>query len=259
MKNRLKIFKNSVLENSIKIGNYRLKAFVIGLFVYLFICLFPPLAGASNSSNSDYNIDVNNIDFNPHTITPTPKPYQPSETEPDDNPPEIYVDNSSLVFSTDNNFIDFGLLSPANPVTRTVKLVIANHQTAYSLLAFEDHPLSQSIQQKEPQGNTAIPDTTCDDGQCSETNESQWTSNLTYGFGYRCDNLSGSACLGFPNDNDYRQFSDSLKHEQPETIMETGDKYEQDKAQITLKLNLAGTQNPGSYNNSVTFIAVPNF
>ncbi len=251
MKHKFKMFKNLVIENSLKIENCKLKILIICLFAYLLICLFSPKAFASTSSNNNYNIDLQDIDINPERSGVAPQPYQMVATEPLDKTPDITFGNSAITFSTDNNLIDFGILSPANPVARTVNLSIINAQTQYQLLAFEDHPLST--------GSTIIPDTTCEDGQCSEIKESQWINNLTYGFGFRCDDITDSACIGFSTDNNYKQFADSAKQEKQQAIITSLLNYGDNKAKLTFKLNAAGTQKPGVYTNTITFIAVPNY
>ncbi|MBI2621014.1 MAG: hypothetical protein HYW63_00005 [Candidatus Levybacteria bacterium] len=88
-------------------------------------------------------------------------------------------------FSISNTLIDFGVLSPTNPVTRRSTLTISNSSApSYQVTASENHQL------QVVRSGAIIPDTTCDRGNCSESQAGQWSNTLTYGFGYRCDAIS---------------------------------------------------------------------
>lgn len=232
--------------------NLKLKIWVIGLLVYWFIGLLSPKAMAQSSSNNNYDIDVQNIDINPqNNLLPTPQiliNQTPTPTIPQE--PKSIIDNSFLSISLDNDFIDFGTLSPGNPVTRNAVLAVKSNSD-YQVISFEDHP----PQNKE---SVIIPDTTCEDGQCSETTESIWKNNLTYGFGYRCDDIEGSDCISFSEGDFYRQLADIRKKKPKETMSGFGDTAIK-KARLTFKLNAPGTQKPGNYSSNLTFIAVPNY
>jgi len=81
---------------------------------------------------------------------------------------------------------------------------------------------------------------------------------LTYGFGYRCDNVSGSDCA-FTTANNYKQFADTSHSETPQSVMTGVNVGKNIKTQITYKLNISATQPPGDYANVVRFIATPTF
>lgn len=158
-------------------------------------------------------------------------------------------------FSIDQTSIDFGPLSPTNPVTRTNTLTISNGSaTGYNVTASQNQPLTAS-------GSGAIiPDTTCDGGACSETASTAWISTLTYGFGYRCDNVSGTNCTGgFSDSNYYKQFADNSKSETPQVVMRGKNIGKRIQSKITYKLNISGTQQAGTYSNIITYIATPTF
>jgi hypothetical protein len=121
-----------------------------------------------------------------------------------------------------------------------------------TVLARENHPL-----QVEQSGAT-IPDTTCDSGTCNEQTASAWSSLTTFGFGYRCDNLSGTDCQsGFSNPLNYRQFASSESGELAQPVMRGVNVGRNIEGQITYKVNVSSTQAPGAYENFITYIALP--
>ncbi len=179
-----------------------------------------------------------------------------------------------LYFSLSENLIEYGQLSPTDPVTRTNSITIsAASSQAYTLQALENHPPRQTRVETGPLKHTTseviIPDTTCDNGICNETVAQPWTGTLTYGFGYRCDSLqtseqaisnyplrqsdSEASCLsGFYDTSSFKQFA----KETPEIVIEAAS---DSSSTITYKINISGVQAPEFYSNQITFIAVPNF
>lgn len=156
-------------------------------------------------------------------------------------------------FAISSLFIDFGPLAPGTPVTRTNTLTIKKGSTyKYQVLASENHPLRIEA------NSIDIPDTTCDDGTCSETTASAWTSVLAYGFGYRCDNITGNDCnSNFATDTSYKQFANTESSETAQSVMQSNGNGKTREAQITYKANISATQQAGEYKNMITFIAVP--
>lgn len=158
-------------------------------------------------------------------------------------------------FSISNLLIDFGTLTPTNPVKRTNTLTVTNGSAnGYAVTAFENHQLLV------PASGVLIPDTTCDTGLCTESTAASWpdSSILVYGFGYRCDNLSGTDCSTFSTDY-YKQFADDSKAETPQTVMSSLLVGKNRQAQITYKVNISGTQAAGRYSNVITYIATPTY
>jgi len=155
-------------------------------------------------------------------------------------------------FTISQTSIDFGTISPANPVIRT-NILTVNNQSAggYVVTGSENHPMLM------PSSGSMIPDTTCDNGLCSPSNATAWTSSLTYGFGYRCDNVSGTDCVAaFATPTFYKPFSASPTA----TIVMTGINVGINKqSQITYKVNVSNMQPGGAYSNLVTYIATPTF
>ena len=148
--------------------------------------------------------------------------------------------------------INFGDLNPGEPISRTNTVTISNQSApGYQLTALENHPMRS--------GTTDIPDTTCDDGVCTEITSSTWDSLLAYGFGFRCDNLTGIDCdSGFSQATAYKQFANQESGEVPAVFMSGGSEASS-SAQITYKVNISQAQTPGTYQNSITYIASPTF
>lgn len=167
--------------------------------------------------------------------------------------------------SVSNSLIDFGTLSPTNPITRTNTISVSNLSApGFLVTASENHQLLA------PRSGAIIPDTTCDRGSCSESFASQWTSALTYGFGYRCDAVSvliagtkSRGCVSndlafFYNKDAFRQFPDASKSEKAIPILKGGRGRNQ-KGTITYKANISSSQPAGLYTNSITYILTPTF
>lgn len=156
----------------------------------------------------------------------------------DFNKEEIKNRDSKLTFTLSSAIIDFGLIQPTSPVIRENTLKVSTSGLPYSIIAFEDHPPRPvpSVQD--------IPDTTCDDGNCWETQESAWLNPLAFGFG-----------ISLFSDK-YRQ----LANEEAGEIKQSVANSNQDKElKVTYKVNIAKSQPAGTYINTITYILVPNF
>lgn len=158
--------------------------------------------------------------------------------------------------SLSSDIVDFGALSPTNPIIRTADLSVSSKAAyGYSVIVFENEPLTTIFLNDK----AFIPDTTCDNGGCDTQNASEWINTLTYGFGYRCDNLNGADCdSSFTSSNSYKHFPDIANNDDPQSIM-AGIGSNNKTARISYKINISGTQPQGNYNNVVTYIAIPNF
>ena len=156
-------------------------------------------------------------------------------------------------FTVSPQSIDFGTIDPTSPVSRVNTLTVKGSQPfTYSVLGRENHALKLN--------NTIIPDTTCDDGQCSDTVATTWINTLTYGFGYRCDNLTGTDCVSnFSSANTFRSFANAQLGKIAQTIMAGTTQTTGTSGQITYKVNVSASQIPGTYSNTVTYLAIPSF
>lgn len=158
-------------------------------------------------------------------------------------------------FSITETLVDFGVIEPGTPVTRTHSLIVSNGSAyGYSVYATE------SAQLHVPVSGAIIPDTTCDDGSCTESTSAAWSSALTYGFGYRCDNETGTDCAsGFTTSTFYKQFADSSKNETGQAVMTGTNVGKNKRVRITYKVNVSAVQPAGLYHNIVTYVATPTF
>lgn len=228
---------------------------------------FLPIVNAFTMSNADWIIDFGNL--NSTSGHPTGTHYKVSNTVGEFGGVGLYSGTNYKVragfqyiysiipfrFTISNLAIDFGSLTPTNPITRTNTLTVSNGSAdGYTVTAFENHALLS------PPSGQQIPDTTCDSGTCNESAAAAWTSTLTYGFGYRCDNVSGTDCPSvFATPTYYRQFSNTTLGETPQAVMSGTNVGRNKQSQITYKVNISGTQAAGTYSNVITFIATPTF
>jgi hypothetical protein len=163
----------------------------------------------------------------------------------------VASESSAFSFSISNSSINFGTITPGEPITRSNTLTISSPISGYQLTASENYPL------KNPQG-AVIANTTCDAGNCTFAVAGLWNSPLTYGFGYRCDNLASSDCSStFSQSNYYRSFASAAQNQTPQSVMSNTQTTSNSQASITYKLNVAGTQPSGQYQNTVSYIATP--
>lgn len=160
--------------------------------------------------------------------------------------------NSIIPFSFSISDIqkDFGSLTPNTPSTSTSTLVVSSGgASGYSVKVSENSPLTTA-------NSDTIIDTLCDT-TCSETSASSWTSSTKYGFGF---NMNGDDVpADFVNTNYFRQFADRSLGENPATIMTSNNVGRSRTATITYKINVSGVQPAGSYQNILTFSAIPGY
>lgn len=170
----------------------------------------------------------------------------------------IFCNATTLVsglftFTVTPTSLDFGTIDPTSPVSRTNILDVLSSASGYSVTAIEDHSLKSAA-------GTVIPDTTCDSGVCTPSTAAPWVNNLTYGFGYRCDNVTLTDCISGFSANYFKPFPNLQLAQTPQVVMQNASSSLSDKqSQITYKVNVAGTQIPGVYTNTITYVASPNF
>lgn len=259
------------IQNSkFKIQNCKLKfkifVFCLVLLPFAFYLLPLRTVSAFTMSNLDFIIDMGNLNSfagkksnGQYTLTDTggqlaPGLYSGPNYKVRAGFQYIYS-IISFRFSISNLFIDFGDLSPTTPVTRTNILTISNGSAyGYEITAFENHQLLS------PPSGQIIPNTTCDAGTCTTTTAAAWTNALTYGFGYRCDNVTGTDCSpDFATPTFYKQFADNSTGQPPVAVMLGANVGYNIKGQVTYKVNISGTQAGGTYSNIITYIATPTF
>lgn len=223
--------------------------FLVSIFNFALLTFNLRLAEAQTMSNFNFKLKSN--------ILFTPDKYSNNKTGIDNNESGIKLSSLALplIFSISQNLIGYGILSPTTPVARTNLLTVKNNYLfGYNAIAFEDHSLYNQT------SSSTIPDTTCDTGTCSEKNSGLWNSILTYGFGYRCDNMSDTnGCSNdFLDSNYYKHFSNISNLQSPQVVM-SGASISENKSRITYKVNVSTTQPSGFYSNTITFVATANF
>lgn len=237
--------------------------FLIPYTIYLI--LNTGVASAQTSSNNNYNLEIGDINTSPQGSEISPKNLPPVEQsiEIDRTTPggiKSIIQSAPLIFSISSGVVDFGTLTPGNPVIRDATLSVMSSSVDYQILSYQDHPLSTFE-------NQIIADTTCDNGACTELVAALWENELTYGLGFKCESKVDFLCApapsggvgGFSEENSYKQFADAQRQETPQNIID-GQKAEKPKeAQISLKLNISGSQKTGRYSNTVSFILVPGY
>ncbi len=234
----------------------------LGLFLVLLLAASS--AFAQTMSNDDYIIRMGNL--NSISGRPTGSDYKLLYTVGQTGPGLYSGTNykaragfeyiKSIIpfrFQVSSTLIDFGTVSPTIPVLRTNQLTVSNGSAfGYQVTASQNHNLKHNTQAVE------IPATACDSGTCTPTAAGGWSSSLAYGFGYRCDNVSGSDCqtqFGISS-NYYKPFASS-----PSTsaVMVGTNVGTSKVVTITYKLNVSGSQATGTYTNIINYIATSTF
>jgi len=245
---------------NIKILKYWYLLVVLVLIGSIFACS----AHAQTMSNDDYIIEMGN--FNMTAGKPTNSTYKLLNTIGQTGP-GLYSGTNYKVragfeyilsiipfrFKVDDVFIDFGTIGPTIPVLRTSKLTVSNGSAfGYQVTTSQNHNLRSDASGIE------IPATACDGPSCTPTTAALWTSSLTYGFGYRCDNINGVDCDNqFLTSTDY--YKPFIASPSATVIMSSANVGRSKIGQITYKLNISGAQASGLYKNVINYIATPTF
>ena len=156
-------------------------------------------------------------------------------------------------FSIDKTFIDFGTVTPGSFIQRTNLLTISNGSAfGYQVTVSQNHNLRVNATGQE------IPATVCNSGSpCTTSTAGIWNDPLTYGFGYNCQNVSGTDCVpGFTDATYYKPFIAS-----PSAVAVMSGLVVGTNKQVTIsyQLNVSGSQAPGLYTNIINYIATPTF
>lgn len=254
---------------NILLSKYAFFFILIGLLVYLSIGLFGKSANAFTMSNAFYIIILGNLNSIAGQSSGSGKTLTFTSGELGAG---LYTGtnyticagfyggifcNKSVVsgiftFTVTPTDLNFGTVDPTSPVSRTNILDVLSTASGYSVTGIENHSLQSS-------SGSLIPDTTCDSGLCTPSFAANWVSNLTYGFGYRCDNVAQTDCSTFTA-NTYKPFANAALSQSPQVVMQntSGSSLEK-QSQVTYKVNVSGSQLPGVYTNTITYVASPNF
>lgn len=164
------------------------------------------------------------------------------------------ADTRGFRFSIDPLLITYDQFSPTNPIIR--ENTISFHNTSpvsYYIFAEEDESL------RDKSGNF-IPDSTCDNGACTEYVAAAWNNTLTYGFGYRCVDIENISCLAdFKSDGYFKQFANIGAKENLSVLAKGIADNKANKVKIYYKVNTAASQPESIYSNTITFTALPGY
>jgi hypothetical protein len=250
-----------MLIQSAKPTNTLSKKYKIGAitFFFTFLSLTPPLTSyAATTSSPNYSIEMDQIDTsNPEPTSPPPLVHQQinaiMSAGSKNHPIDITSSQDSFSVNLSQDFIDFGPLSATNPVIRTSDISFTSPARGAKVLLSENRQLMTTEK-------NIIPDTSCDNGACSHILPANWSSNLTYGFGFRCESSLEDVCdTSFSNSDNFKQFADTSANELPQTIILSNQSKLSTQSRIIYKVNISGTQAVGGYSNTITYLAVPNF
>jgi hypothetical protein len=255
-------------SNKLKIKSYICSLIIFEILFIIYNLAFAQSAKAQTMENSMYKIQMGNL--NSFSGESSGSNYNISITS-GENAPGFYSGTNYSVgagfqyvprgipfrFSISNTLIDFGILTPTNPVLRTTNLIVSNSTAqSYKVMAAENTPLMDT------KTGAVIPDSTCDDGTCTQNRSARWSNTLTYGFGYRCDGSNNLTCIptdsSFSDKKYYKQFADSSKKETAVTVMSGGRGTAQNST-ITYKVNISSSQPSGLFTNEITYLAVPSY
>ncbi len=150
-----------------------------------------------------------------------------------------------------NLIVDFGDIYFDQFYQRQSDLQIDAYNTGgFSLYAIANHPLRQS-------SGVIIPNTTCDNN-CSINSAGLWQNLDSFGFGFNVENKTKTN--DFVTNNYFRPFTNqSLNQNLSLIAYSDNNEIGQTDLIINYRLNVSGLQESGSYQNSLFFVALPNY
>ena len=251
------------MSKALKIKTLKFKIFLVILISLILNLKSPQQALAQTMSNSSYTIRMGNL--NSFAGEPAGSGYKLLFSS-GQNAPGLYLGTNYKVragfeyiksiipfrFAISSTFIDFGIISPTVSVTRSNRLTISNGSAfGYQVTVSQNHNLRVIASGAE------IPPTACDGPSCTTSTAAVWNNSLTYGFGYNCQNVTGTDCDSqFADATYYKPFISSPS---AVIVMRSNNVGRSKIAQITYKLNIAGSQAAGLYTNMINYIATPQF
>ncbi len=204
-------------------------------------------------------MEGNSLNLQIQEATPTQIPQGPTPTpQIKQKSPYIFegdgfisdeTDSAPISISASTDLIDYGPLSPTNPILRQLILNVNQpSEKGFQVVGFENHPLEASSKDR-------IEDTACDNGQCTQSASAPWSNTLVYGFGYHCD---GNFCADGFSSMLFKRFSNAEGNILPHIIFGSLNKGNF-ISKLTYKINIPGATNTTlPYQNTTIFVAVPN-
>lgn len=157
-------------------------------------------------------------------------------------------------FYLSDTSIDFGTLSFDTLTDRQFNVEISNRGSGYDVLAIAD----TKVRRLSSAGIQEIPNTLCNGSpNCSESTATLWDQTDAYGFGYRVTGDDRPA--DFDSANYFRRFTILSDNEVPVSIMASSGIAKSRVATVTLRMNVSTTQEAGTYQTILRFVAVPRY
>jgi len=252
------------MNYELRIKNVKIKAAITLLIApCLLLLAFTPTALSQTMTNSQYVLEMGNL--NSFAGKPSNSSYRVSFSGGQSGTSLFSGPNYKVKlgfqyiypltpfrFTISSTLIDLGVISPTIPVTRTNQLIISNTSAhGYQVTVSQNHNLRVNYTGQE------IPSTACDAGTCTPSTAALWTNALTYGFGYRCDNVISTDCdTQFSSANFYKPFAASPS---AAIIMSSVNSGDNKTSTITYKVNIPQSQSAGLYTNILNYIATPTY
>ena len=248
----------------------------LGVWLLVITQIFPiRKIQAQSFSSSSYKINWGN--FNMTSGKKSSATYQLTDTVGQNAPGQF--DNTGYIvkagfqyiydtiyhfsFQIDDLSIDLGTLSAGSTSTDTNTITITSPSgQGYQIMTHQNHPLAIN------NSGTTIPDTTCDNGTCTESQSDTWANSSIYGFGFNTIGINNSGVAThvgtsayFANQNYYRQFADysASPPEENQIVMSEDSPVQNRQARVTYKTNISSIQTAGDYQNAITFTAIPKY
>lgn len=233
---------------------------VINIVIGTVVLIYPSVTYAITMQNESYQIN-STINYSPSAnvvITDKTDLKSPQKSK------SISGTNYTVTYGftdipTDNYFalknnrseILFGTITPGEALERSISLtIIPGSSTGYQIFALENYaPKDKNIK-------ASIPDTTCDNGNCTNTLTDTWNNPLTYGFGFRCNGISCSN--SFIETDTYRKLPNTELGDSPQAFASLAKATSED-IKLNFKINISGSQPKGVYSNEVLILASPLF
>lgn len=256
-----------------KIKNFKLKIdsnliktfYFILILAIVYLTLYMQSANAQTMTNSDYILQMGNLNsFSGQASNPT---YNVTYTGGQTGANLFSGPNYKVKlgfqyiypftpfrFSISSLLVDFGIISPTVPVTRSNVLTVNNSSAyGYEVTVSQNHNMRVNTTGQE------IPATTCDSSTpCTTTSANSWTDSVnSFGLGYNCANTSGTECpADFTNSNYFRPFASSPS---AVIVMSNPNVGTGQQVTITYKVNIPQNQAAGTYTNVLNYIATPSY
>lgn len=171
----------------------------------------------------------------------------------------IYDTMEKFSFSISDLDLFFGSLTPNVGSTQTNIITVTTPSGhGYEIMAIANHPLLAN--------NYTIPDTSCDNNDCTTSTSTPWTLSTTYGFGFNALGINSSQTVTnigtsnfFTDSTYYRPFASQSQNNLPEIFMSEDLPVKNRQTRITYKVNISPNQTAGNYQNLINLIAIPKY